>query len=75
MELKVVGACGQKFKLDVETVGGRMPFTVNCPVCQADGTAAANTFKAFFLLFLLHKVNLFSLAAAAGLAFKLSTNA
>jgi hypothetical protein len=34
-----------------------------------------NTFKAFFLLFLLHKVNLFSLAAAAGLAFKLSTNA
>lgn len=34
-----------------------------------------NTFKAVFLLLLLSKVNLFSLVAAAGLAFKLSTNA
>jgi hypothetical protein len=34
-----------------------------------------NTFKAVFLLLLLSKANLFSLAAAAGLAFKLSTNA
>lgn len=34
-----------------------------------------NTFKGVFLLLLLSKVNLFSLAAAAGLAFKLSTNA
>lgn len=33
------------------------------------------TFKAIFLLFLLSKLNLFSLAAAAGLAFKMSTNA
>jgi len=34
-----------------------------------------NTFQAIFLLLLLSKGNLFSLAAAAGLAFKLSTNA
>ena len=42
MELKVVCQCGQKYKFDVEPVGGRMPFTVNCPVCNVDGTAAAN---------------------------------
>jgi hypothetical protein len=42
MELKVVCACGQKYKFDVEPVGGQMPFTVNCPVCQQDGTATAN---------------------------------
>ena len=42
MELKIVCQCGQKYKFDVEPVGGRMPFTVNCPVCQADGTATAN---------------------------------
>lgn len=42
MELKVICQCGQKFKFDVEPVNGRMPFNVNCPVCQADGTAAAN---------------------------------
>jgi hypothetical protein len=42
MELKVVCQCGQKFKFDVEPVNGQMPFTVNCPVCNADGTAAAN---------------------------------
>ena len=42
MELKIVCQCGQKYKFDVEPVGGRMPFTVNCPVCQADGTMTAN---------------------------------
>ena len=42
MELKVVCQCGQKYKFDVEPVGGRMPFTVNCPVCNVDGTPAAN---------------------------------
>jgi len=42
MELKVVCQCGQKFKFDVEPVNRRMPFAVNCPVCNADGTAAAN---------------------------------
>lgn len=51
MELKVVCGCGQKFKFDVEPVGGRMPFTVNCPVCQTDGTAAANALLAEKFLF------------------------
>ncbi len=46
MELKVVCSCGQKFKFDVEPVDGRMPFTVNCPVCHRDGTAAANALLA-----------------------------
>jgi hypothetical protein len=42
MELKVACDCGQKYKFDVEPVEGRMPFTVNCPACGVDGTAAAN---------------------------------
>jgi hypothetical protein len=42
MELKVVCYCGQKYKFDVEPVDGRMPFTVNCPVCNVDGTPLAN---------------------------------
>ena len=42
MELKVVCNCGQKYKFDVEPVGGLMPFTVNCPVCGIDGTNVAN---------------------------------
>ena len=46
MELKVICQCGQKFAFDVEPVGGRMPLTVNCPVCYADGTAAANVLLA-----------------------------
>jgi len=46
MELKVVCQCGQKFKFDVEPVNGQMPFAVNCPACNADGTAAANALLA-----------------------------
>lgn len=42
MEVKVVCDCGQKYKFDVEPVNGQMPVKVNCPVCHADGTAAAN---------------------------------
>jgi hypothetical protein len=42
MELKVVCDCGQKFKFDVEPVNGQMPFKMNCPVCNADATRAAN---------------------------------
>jgi hypothetical protein len=43
MELKVVCQCGQKYKFDMEPVNERVPFAVNCPVCNADGTATANT--------------------------------
>ncbi len=42
MELKVLCDCGQKFKFDVEPVDGKMPFTLNCPACNEDATAAAN---------------------------------
>jgi hypothetical protein len=42
MELKVVCGCGQKYKFDVEPVGGQIPFAVNCPICGADGTQSAN---------------------------------
>jgi len=42
MELKVTCDCGQKFKFDVEPVNGQMPFKLNCPVCNADATNAAN---------------------------------
>jgi hypothetical protein len=45
-EVKVLCGCGQKFKFDVEPVSGRMPFTVNCPVCGIDGTPAANAILA-----------------------------
>lgn len=46
MEIKVVCQCGQKYKFDAESVQGRMPFTVQCPVCKADGTESANAFLA-----------------------------
>ena len=42
MDLKVVCYCGQKYKFDVEPVDGRMPHTVMCAVCGADGTVLAN---------------------------------
>jgi len=41
-ELKVECECGQRYKFDVEPVNGKMPFTVNCPVCGREGTEKAN---------------------------------
>lgn len=41
----------------------------------AEQQEETNTFKGIFMLLLLSKMNLFSLAAAGGLAFKMSTNA
>lgn len=40
--IKIQCSCGQKYAFDVEPINGRMPQVVNCPVCGADGTAAAN---------------------------------
>jgi len=51
MELKIICRCGQKYKFEVEPVGGQMPFTVNCPVCSADGTAIANAQLAEYFKF------------------------
>ena len=42
MPIKVQCGCGQRYAFDVEPVNGRMPSPVACPVCGADGTAAAN---------------------------------
>jgi outer membrane protein assembly factor BamB len=42
MNIKVQCPCGAKYSFEVEPVDGRMPFPVNCPTCQADGTEAAN---------------------------------
>ncbi len=40
--VKILCGCGQKFAFDVEPKNGRMPASVQCPVCGRDGTAAAN---------------------------------
>ncbi len=42
MEMRIACDCGQKYAFDVEPVDGRMPAAVNCPVCGANGTHAAN---------------------------------
>ena len=40
--IKVECGCGQHYAFDVEPVNGRMPSTVACPTCGADGTDTAN---------------------------------
>src|SRR5258708_4794661 len=40
--IKILCGCGQKYAFDVEPIGGRMGDAVQCPVCGADGAAAAN---------------------------------
>jgi hypothetical protein len=42
MEIKIQCACGTKYKFEIEPIGGRMPSSVNCPACGADGTSQAN---------------------------------
>ena len=42
--MKIQCGCGQRYAFDVEPVNGFMPFPVACPICGADGTAAANQF-------------------------------
>jgi hypothetical protein len=41
-EIKIQCDCGQKFKFEVEPVNGQMPYAVQCPVCNRDGTEKAN---------------------------------
>ena len=40
--IKIICECGQHYAFDVEPVDGQLPAPVACPVCGADGTAAAN---------------------------------
>jgi len=42
MPIKVQCPCGQRFAFDAEPVNGCLTSPVACPVCGADGTAAAN---------------------------------
>jgi hypothetical protein len=42
MTIKVQCDCGARYSFEVEPQNGQMPFAVNCPTCNADGTAAAN---------------------------------
>lgn len=42
MPIKIECECGQHYAFDVEPLNGRMPSTVACPHCGADGTVAAN---------------------------------
>jgi hypothetical protein len=40
--IKIICVCGQKYAFDVYPLNGRMPASVQCPVCGIDGTAVAN---------------------------------
>jgi len=40
--VKILCGCGQKYAFDVEPYHGRMPSSVQCPICKVDGTEAAN---------------------------------
>jgi hypothetical protein len=40
--VKIRCGCGQKYAFDVYPLNGRMPSSIRCPVCGADGTVAAN---------------------------------
>jgi hypothetical protein len=40
--IKIQCGCGQRYAFEVEPVGDRLLSPVACPVCGADGTAAAN---------------------------------
>ena len=42
MPIKIECGCGQHYAFDVEPVNGRMPSTIACPACGADGTGIAN---------------------------------
>lgn len=40
--VKIECECGQRYAFDVEPTDGRMPGSIACPTCGADGTPAAN---------------------------------
>jgi hypothetical protein len=42
MHIRIQCGCGQPYSFEVEPANGVMPHPVQCPVCGADGTAAAN---------------------------------
>ncbi|HXB59296.1 MAG TPA: hypothetical protein VNU95_07015 [Candidatus Acidoferrales bacterium] len=46
VSVKIECECGQNYAFEVEPINGRMPSTIACPACGADGTVAANEFIA-----------------------------
>jgi len=40
--IKIECKCGQRYAFDVEPIDDHIPAPVACPICGADGTAAAN---------------------------------
>ena len=42
--VKIECECGQSYAFEVEPVYGRMPYSITCPSCGEDGTAAADEF-------------------------------
>ncbi len=46
MNVKVACQCGSEYEFEVEPVNGKMPDSVKCPNCSADGTVQANAFIA-----------------------------
>ena len=42
MEIKIACNCGQKYIFSVDPENGRLPTSVHCPACGADGTSEAN---------------------------------
>jgi len=44
--IEIECGCGQHYAFEVEPVGQEMPWTVACPSCGVDGTAAANDYLA-----------------------------
>jgi hypothetical protein len=40
--IKIECECGQHYAFDVEPLNGRMPSSITCPACGADGTIVAN---------------------------------
>ena len=49
MLIKIQCGCGQRYAFEIEPFCGHMPCPVNCPICGADGTSAANEVIAFNL--------------------------
>lgn len=47
--IKIRCGCGQKYAFDVDPSGGRMAYSVQCPICGLDGTTIANQMIAQYL--------------------------
>ena len=44
MQIQLLCGCGTTYETNIEPAEDRMPGTISCPLCRADGTAAANEY-------------------------------